>query len=679
MGLKLAKRCGRACVTLGGLGWWTAALLGSAACGDTQPSLRQTPTASGLVFADGELVPRDVGEPSPLDAGPTGDALPPADGTASDAEAPADLSPVADATTPEDIVSPEDAADADPGDATTPACQGDADCESPGPCGRARCVAGLCTVEPLGEGATCDDGDACSTGDVCTAGRCRGLVPRNCDDDNACTVDRCEPASGCATDPVVCPSPATCSVSRCDPNVGCVSDALVCADDGDPCTREACGADGTCSATPIPGCGSTNPCTGAAGGSPCDDGNGATRGDMCLNGTCRGYELQRIGGRGIATATGFVYDGLIVTEVDHGPAGWSGVFWSAGSTFGGATLAWSISDLTDPARIGYYRESLRTQTQSWPREYTGLSDGFVVRGGERVIVYDTGAGNWVSSQTWNEAVGSVDFDMMSALAALQDTDASGQPTTQRLWLGAINGSDGRAIYCTRAPGSRPRCSAQGLQSTRGDPQDVYPTALAALQRCSGSGCQGGWLAMAADYEAGEGSTRWTQESYINALGDAGNWSSGWATEDASAIETAAIGVWGTVTAPRVLMVGSGGLLVYGVGSGNGLVWTRVTGIAGQTERSFTGVAVTGDTVLVSAARRSGSELIYELWTLAKSDLGTQSGAWRIHEVARGPAVELAGLFDVDARSNGETLAVGSILRTDGSTWLDGLVLRRAGD
>ncbi|HOU53653.1 MAG TPA: hypothetical protein PLQ97_06965 [Myxococcota bacterium] len=43
----------------------------------------------------------------------------------------------------------------------------------------------------------CDDGNACTVGDQCLQGNCRAGSPASCDDQVLCTVDGCEPASGC--------------------------------------------------------------------------------------------------------------------------------------------------------------------------------------------------------------------------------------------------------------------------------------------------------------------------------------------------------------------------------------------------------------------------------------------------------------------------------------------------
>ena len=47
--------------------------------------------------------------------------------------------------------------------------------------------------------AACDDGDACTTEDTCVQGTCTGATAPECDDKNDCTVDYCNPKSGCVS------------------------------------------------------------------------------------------------------------------------------------------------------------------------------------------------------------------------------------------------------------------------------------------------------------------------------------------------------------------------------------------------------------------------------------------------------------------------------------------------
>jgi hypothetical protein len=654
-------------------------------CAEAEPRLVQVPEPAGLTVVDGGLAPRDVaGAPDTALGG--GDVEP--DETGPDEDTPAtpdavsdDASPAEDATVPEDTGAVEDtspAEDTGPDAGGGLACTSDADCVTVEVCAVARCVAGSCEVAPRADGTACDDGDVCTEDDVCTAGRCRGLTPRVCDDGNACTADACQTGQGCVSTAIVCNDQNACTRDSCDPATGCFATSTC--DDGDVCTLDLCGPNGACTATSIPGCDATDPCAGQLGGAACDDGNAETSGDMCISGRCSGYRTERIGGSGVRWGD-FRYQGLVVTEVDHGPAGWAGVFWSAGTSGGRTVLAWSLADLSDPESIGYYSATLDEPSRDWPNHYAGLSDGYVVRGGAEVGVFDGQAGQWSWSSTWKDAVDAANLDLVTTLVSVRDTNATGAGTTRRLWLGYRDNGDGGVLNCTTGADGRVGCRRQTLTTPRGDNGDgVYPVALAAIPRCQASGCSGAWMSLGADYQASNsGTERWAPETYLNGLGDGATWSGGWSSPDTTASETAAVAAWGSVTAPRVLLVGSRGLLVFGAGAGGVVTWTRLTGVSGLESRSFTGATVVGDTVLVSATRVSGAEVVYELWALPISGDGGAAGSWRIHELARASSVQAAGLYDVDGRSGGEVLAVGAIRRVDGSAWLDGLILRRSGD
>ncbi|MDD1738253.1 MAG: hypothetical protein LUQ02_01580, partial [Methanothrix sp.] len=70
------------------------------------------------------------------------------------------------------------------------------DCEDNDPCTDDRCdpATGKCVY--VNNAAPCDDGNACTTGDACGDGLCQGGAQRSCDDGNACTDDSCDPATG---------------------------------------------------------------------------------------------------------------------------------------------------------------------------------------------------------------------------------------------------------------------------------------------------------------------------------------------------------------------------------------------------------------------------------------------------------------------------------------------------
>ncbi|PYT05763.1 MAG: hypothetical protein DMF49_13135, partial [Acidobacteria bacterium] len=76
-------------------------------------------------------------------------------------------------------------------------------------------------------GTACSDSNACTTNDTCQAGACVGGAPPTCDDGNVCTIDSCNPQTGCSH-------------------------------------------------------------TNQPNGTTCDDGHSCTQGDSCQNGTCTG-------------------------------------------------------------------------------------------------------------------------------------------------------------------------------------------------------------------------------------------------------------------------------------------------------------------------------------------------------------------------------------------------------
>jgi uncharacterized repeat protein (TIGR01451 family) len=124
--------------------------------------------------------------------------------------------------------------------------------------------------------AACDDGNACTSGDICAAGSCVAGAPTVCNDNNGCTDDSCDMATGCVFtnntapcgDGDVCNGLEVCGGGMC--NVGT---PLNC-NDNNGCTDDACNA--------VTGCANT-PNTAA-----CDDGNACTSGDTCTAGGCVG-------------------------------------------------------------------------------------------------------------------------------------------------------------------------------------------------------------------------------------------------------------------------------------------------------------------------------------------------------------------------------------------------------
>ena len=131
----------------------------------------------------------------------------------------------------------------------------------------------------------CDaDGSACTENDVCKDGVCKPGGVKDCDDKNPCTLDTCDPSSGC--------------VKKDDDGKPC--------DDDNPCTvGDAC-ATGQCTGGQPKLCKSGDPCVDAkclitsgkcdygnkTEGAPCDDGSACTTGETCVKGSCGGTPIS---------------------------------------------------------------------------------------------------------------------------------------------------------------------------------------------------------------------------------------------------------------------------------------------------------------------------------------------------------------------------------------------------
>ena len=122
--------------------------------------------------------------------------------------------------------------------------------------------------------ATCSDGDVCTTVDACAGGQCGGGAPLECDDENVCTQDSCQGAVGCVHQPQdgQCDDGNSCTDGDHCFGGKCVGILALDCDDGDVCTTDSC--------LPLGGCVHT------LNQAPCDDGDLCTVGDHCHLGDC---------------------------------------------------------------------------------------------------------------------------------------------------------------------------------------------------------------------------------------------------------------------------------------------------------------------------------------------------------------------------------------------------------
>jgi hypothetical protein len=123
----------------------------------------------------------------------------------------------------------------------------------------------------------CDDGNQCTPIDLCSGGMCVGTGEINCDDGNPCTADACNAQQGCTnsatsgncTDGNVCTLTDTCA------NKQCVGSGEMQCNDNNPCTVDYCNP--------------TSGCVNDEVNMPCNDGNACTPNDQCMAGFCSGF------------------------------------------------------------------------------------------------------------------------------------------------------------------------------------------------------------------------------------------------------------------------------------------------------------------------------------------------------------------------------------------------------
>jgi hypothetical protein len=104
----------------------------------------------------------------------------------------------------------------------------------------------------LPEGTLCYDGNACTTRDECSPIGCQGRL-RSCSDNNLCTLDSCNPVSGCGHTTLADDTPcgdACSSGGHCNRG-DCVGQTVLDCDDGDSFTYDGCDPASGCVHTPV--------------------------------------------------------------------------------------------------------------------------------------------------------------------------------------------------------------------------------------------------------------------------------------------------------------------------------------------------------------------------------------------------------------------------------------------
>lgn len=142
------------------------------------------------------------------------------------------------------------------------------------PCKKSACDTntGQCKVVPKTNGVACDDGNPCTVGDTCQNGVCQPGGPKDCNDNDVCTTDTCDPTTGqcvhtaitgCCRNDSECNDSNVCTNDTCDqtthtcvnvPITGCCQNDAQCATNN-PCSTDTCDqTTHTCVHTPIANC-----------------------------------------------------------------------------------------------------------------------------------------------------------------------------------------------------------------------------------------------------------------------------------------------------------------------------------------------------------------------------------------------------------------------------------------
>jgi len=154
---------------------------------------------------------------------------------------------------------------------------------SAGVCDVVEYCTGISSACPLDthqpDGTSCADSDLCDGEETCREENCVSGTALNCDDENICTDDSCNPLAGCqhVNNNSPCDDEDACTVNdTCSEGI-CVGSSLLDCDDLNICTNDSCDSE--------TGCIHTN------NNLPCDDGNPNTENDVCVNGTCIGTPI----------------------------------------------------------------------------------------------------------------------------------------------------------------------------------------------------------------------------------------------------------------------------------------------------------------------------------------------------------------------------------------------------
>ncbi|MCK9420581.1 MAG: hypothetical protein M0R70_14510 [Nitrospirae bacterium] len=185
-------------------------------------------------------------------------------------------------------------------------------CDDGDPCTTDSCDLGTgsCVYTNAPDNTSCNDGDynECTLG-VCLSGICQPGLSLDCNDNNLCTTDNCDPEMGCYYTAKTCNDANGCTTDSCDPATGnCVyaNNANPCILDGVSCMQGACSGGNCALGATRRMCDDNNSCTddscddatfhcvntNKADLTSCDDSNACTLNDLCTAGSCAGTPTE---------------------------------------------------------------------------------------------------------------------------------------------------------------------------------------------------------------------------------------------------------------------------------------------------------------------------------------------------------------------------------------------------
>ena len=186
------------------------------------------------------------------------------------------------------------------------------ECDDSNPCTTEYCdMEQGCLYENLPDDSSCDDGNACTVADACLSGECYGET-RDCNDDNICTDDSCDPVQGCQNenlpDETVCDDEDACTIEDACFAGECRGNTRDC-DDENPCTINGCDVQEGCQSESLPDWTS------------CDS---ASEGDFqCVDGQCLsisdGEQCVRPISLEVGVPMALTTEGFLDTYAEHPP------------------------------------------------------------------------------------------------------------------------------------------------------------------------------------------------------------------------------------------------------------------------------------------------------------------------------------------------------------------------